>query len=337
MKFTFILLFVITPFTLTMAQHGIPIDSILSLIKGRSIYSDQADWNKIENKFIEKLNNSTNDLDSIKSFLTIFESLGDVHSSIIDKGNSFSNYPEFDEVTMKKLMPLVQLSNQETGHIRKELLQDNIVYLQIPSIQAWGAQANEAAQQISDEICNVELSKINGIIIDLRLNGGGQLSPMITGLNMLLGDNYLGGGSDVHGNELQKLEIKNHNLVINNVPMNDIRNKCEFDLSKIPVVILIGPVTRSSGSVLAISFKNREHTYFIGEATAEGYSTGNEYFYFTNDLYVNLSTTYNHDRKKNVYRDVVSPDMIMIEGDNYENPIIDKKVIAGINWILSNK
>ena len=215
--------------------------------------------------------------DTIKALLAVLEMMGDVHSQITYRNRSYGNYPDFDAETLNILIPLVNRSNEEVGRIRTNLLDGNIGYIQVPGIQAWGAKVNEYAQMISDSICALHDRKVKAYIIVLRLNGGGQLAAMLGGLNKILGDNYLGGGVDLAEKETQHFEIRASNFYLNDFQLTHIKNECYSDLSKIPAVVLIGPVTRSSGSITAVAFKGRANTYIIGEATADGYSTGNEY------------------------------------------------------------
>lgn len=314
-------------------SQSINIDSAYSLIKEKSIFSKKADWKQIHTGFTDKLSTAKNGIDSIRSLVYVFEQLGDVHSAITYNGRQYSNYPVFDDTTLQYLLPLVTKSQQQTGIIKKEMLQSKYLYLQVPGIQAWGEMTNRYAQSIADSLCTVDLKNISGYIIDLRLNGGGQLSAMLSGLNQLLGNSYVGGGVTDNGTEVNRFEIKDDNFTINTVAMTAIKNKCIGNIAGKPVVIIIGPVTRSSGSITAIAFKKRPHTFFIGEPTADGYSTGNDYFYFNPNFSLNLSTLYSQDRKKEVYKKSVHPDLTIKGGDNFDQLSADKKIIAAIEWL----
>ncbi len=332
MKYAIVFTFLFLYFNLS-AQRPIPVDSIFTFIKDRSIHSQKADWSKIQSGLIKKLQQSKNQVDTIKALTYIFEAIGDYHSQINFNGRQFANYPDFDEATLNYLTPLVTRSNEETGRIKSQLLSTNIGYIQIPTIMSRGEQVNEFAQTISDSICSLNQQQAKAFIIDLRLNGGGQISSMIAGLNMLLGDGYVGGGVDISEKESQKFEVKNGNFFINGNAMTNISNHCNAKLSKKPVVILIGPVTRSSGSITALAFKGRQNTYFIGEATADGYTTGNDYFYFRPNLDLNLSVSNSIDRNKKVYKNSATPDIVIKDGDNFGDLEQDAKVKAAVEWL----
>ncbi|MBL7997783.1 MAG: protease/peptidase, partial [Candidatus Kapabacteria bacterium] len=106
--------------------------------------------------------------------------------------------------------------------------------------------------------------------------------------------------------------------------------------NKLPVAILIGPNTRSSGSILAISFKGRAKTVFIGEHTASGYTTSNYYFPLSTSLFLNLSTTHSIDRNNTVYKVTVEPDVIIRGEDDFNAVTQDNKVKAALQWLKKN-
>lgn len=335
MRYTSIVIFLFI-YSLAGGQSPIPADSIFSLIKNRSILSKNADWPKVKKNYDEKLSLAKNQEDTLNDLLSVLESLGDVHSQINYQNRSYGNYPDFDAETMQYLVPLVNRSNEEVGIIRTSLLNGDIGYIRIPGIQAWGEKVNEYAQVISDSICSLQNRKAKGFIIDLRLNGGGQIAAMVGGLNQLLGNNYLGGGIDISEKETQRFDIRATNFYLNDFQLTNIKNKCKTDLSKTPVVLIIGPATRSSGSITAAAFKGRPNTYFIGEPTADGYTTGNEFFNFGTDISINLSVSNTIDRNKNVYKYSVPPDIIIKGSDNFENLAADVKVIAALQWLKEN-
>lgn len=318
------------------AQIPVSIDSIYSFIKQNSIYSNSVDWQFVNKEFKARLQIAKTDIDSIKSLVYVFEQLNDYHSSITYNGRQFSNYPTFDDSSLKYLIPLVNLSNQKMGIFKTSIIEGRYLYLQVPGVKAWGENVALYAKMLSDSLCMNYSSAIKGIVIDLRLNDGGQFGSMASGLALLLGENYIGAGVDVDNKVKYRFTISNHNLYINNNPITSITHSCNYTLSKIPVALLIGPNTRSSGSILAISFKGRKKTFFAGEPTANGYSTGNDYFTYSGNLSLNLSTTFSNDRNEIVYKTSVKPDVIIKGPDNFDNPALDKKVKIALKWLAKN-
>ncbi len=315
------------------AQLPVSPDSLYSFIKTHSILRNTVNWTGIDNGFKERLFAAKTTKDTMKSLVYVFEQLNDVHSQMYLDNQYYGHYPSYTDSVLKILNPLVERSRQENGTIKIAFLKSKYLYLSIPGIFAQGNAVNEFAQMISDSICRYNRQQLKGFIIDLRLNSGGQLSSMVGGLNLLLGNNYLGGAVDASNMETRKFELKNNNFFIGNGQTTSIVNKCNYDLSKIPVVVLIGPATVSSGSITAIAFKQRPNTYFIGEPTADGYTTGNEYIFFGTNFMMNLATEFNQDRLHNIYKNSVLHDKFIKAGDDFDNLSNDEKIKAALLWL----
>jgi C-terminal processing protease CtpA/Prc len=70
---------------------------------------------------------------------------------------------------------------------------NNIGYLRIPSMPVSSKEDfYTKAQKLNDSLCTLLDKNIKGIILDLRLNGGGAMHPMILGLEQLLTQGYVG-------------------------------------------------------------------------------------------------------------------------------------------------
>lgn len=168
----------------------------------------------------------------------------------------------------------------QTNQIRSEVLEKNIAYLLLPGFQAYDReQINRFAKELRSEVNRLAKQKrVKTFIIDLRLNGGGNIYPMLTGLAPLLGDKTIGYETDIEGQVVRKWEIQEGNFAIGGYQTTEVKRRSNPRLQRIPVAVLTGPVTKSSGSMAAIAFRGRPNTILIGEPTAEGYTTSNGYF-----------------------------------------------------------
>ncbi len=159
---------------------------------------------------------------------------------------------------------------------------------------------------------------------------------MLTGLSSFLGDGSIGGSADASGQLAVVWSMRRGNYYQNEYPLTTVSSACPLNYSKLPVVILLGPSTRSSGEATAIAFKHRENTYFIGNSTAGGYTTGNVYWQIIADLGLNLSTSYYADRQGNVYKNRVEPDLVNEEADDFDHLPNDAKVRAALKWLKAH-
>ncbi len=162
------------------------------------------------------------------------------------------------------------------------------------------------------------------------------MHPMLGGLKSFFAEGKLGGTVDESGKQEASWQIKNGQYYYDDYQFTHFTPSCQLNYSKLPVVVLLSTITRSSGEAIAIAFKGRPHTYFIGVPTAGGYTTSNQPIYLRNDLFLNLAVAYFADRKGTVYKTLVTPDLMIKEKDDFDNLGQDAKVQAAVSWLRKN-
>ncbi len=332
LNFIIALLFIINT---TNGQWRIPTDSVYQLIKTNSIFKNNVKWESIDTKFEICIKSAKGNVEILKCFVKVFEALNDVHSSLIYKNQSYANYHVYNDDSIAWLTPLRNRSQLETNKIKTNLIKDKYAYIQVPGINAWGDQINTYAQAIADSVNKYNNPKIKGFIVDLRMNSGGQLASMLAGLHCLLGNSNIGAEIDENENVLRSWKIERGNFIQQGSQITNIIES-SGQLNQLPVVVLISAVTMSSGSMAAIAFKSRTKTYFIGEPTANGYTTSLGWRPISKDLTLNLAEAYVKDRKGRIYPTYVPPDMHVKGGDHFDNLPQDFKVRAAIKWFEKN-
>lgn len=319
----------------TYSQWRIPADSVYQLIKSNSVFKNKVHWTTMDTKYEACLKTAKNNNDIIKCLVKVFEDLDDVHSSIIYKGQFYSYYHVYNNDSMQWLVPIRNRAQLETGKIKTSLIKDKYAYIQVPGINAWGNEVTTYAQAIADSVAKYAYPEIKGFIVDLRLNSGGQLASMLSGLHSLLGDGNLGGEIDENTKLVRSWKIENGNFIQQDYKATNI-NESKVKLNDLPIVILQSGVTMSSGSLTAIAFKSRPKTYFIGEPTANGYTTSNGWRPISKEFTLNLAEAYVKDRKGRIYPSFVPPDMLVQGGDHFDDLIKDFKVRAAVKWFEKN-
>lgn len=318
----------------TRAQFPVHPDSVFTFMRYNAANRHTVDWVKEQQRFHTCLINARSAADTMHCLVGVLESLQDVHSQLFLDNKLYGNYPSFPDSILPRLRELTQRSGQETNRITTAMLTKTIAYLRVPGFNAYGTeQVNAYAQALYDSLVSLRRKNMRSIIIDLRLNGGGNLYPMLTGLSPLLGKNIVGYEVDPDAGETRTWETREGQFNLGNYTTAQIMFKKGFNLVGMKVALLIGPVTRSSGSMVAIAFKQRPHTIFIGEPTAEGYTTSNNYFQFAPNLVFNFATHHVADRSHYLYKVNVTPDIMVKGGDEFDKLIADKKIIAALNWL----
>ena len=166
------------------------------------------------------------------------------------------------------------------------------------------------------------------------MNTGGNSAPMITGISPLFKDSILGYGVDRNGNFLAPTKIKDGVVVDEKGDkMVNIESGC-MQTVELPVAVLIGPSTVSSGEILSVFLKQQTNVKVFGEPTP-GFCNATEGFMFMNKKgYLLLSVNEIADADKQVYDKMfVEPDVYIKSDDNYENILSDPTVAAAIEWL----
>lgn len=330
-----ILLFLGCTFSKTSsAQFPTSIDSLYTFIKYNSVWHNTIDWKPVDAQFWQQIKTAKTIKDTMACFVGVLRSLNDVHSQIYLNSQYYGHYPVFDDSVLARIRPLHERSIAGTNKVYITILSSNIAYIRVPGISAFGTEKiNEYAQIVYDSVSRLAAKNPHGFIIDLRLNGGGNVYPMLTGLSALLGNTTVGYETSIDDSIVRKWSIQQGNFYMDSYAMTSIKIIPQPKLARIPVVVLIGPITKSSGSMTAIAFKKRPNTVFMGEATADGYTTSNNYFQYAPGLVLNFATNFVADRAKTIYKNIVHPDVIINDGDNFDDIRKDVKVQRALQWI----
>jgi C-terminal processing protease CtpA/Prc len=168
------------------------------------------------------------------------------------------------------------------------------------------------------------LSGIKGWIIDLRENTGGNMEPMIAGLGPLFSSAKLGSLIDVNG-RANSWYYKQGRYYWDDDPGWRVMNPTNLGTT-LPIAVLIGNQTGSSGEAVAISFLRNAKTRTFGCPTW-GLTTGNSDFKLRDGAALYLASTIMADRDGKSYRGSITPD-VLVEG------CVDKDVRAeAIKWL----
>lgn len=312
------------------AQPAAPLkpllDSILNIAQENALHRREVNWRQLRSAVYEKTR-GVEEIDTLAGRLTyLFEALGDYHGGI----QSGSRY--YDWSAGK---PAVKGSTALDSAIRKapKLLTQrwgDIGYYRLPGGTTRNVQY--VIQMLADSLCTLQPSTIKGWIIDLRLNTGGNVWFMLTPLAGLLGEGTIGGIKFTNGQADTKTYVKEGKVWGNGQSYEVTNPKCTVPGTDIPVVILTGPKTASSGEGVILAFKGRPHTIIIGEPTA-GLTTNNNSYAMRPNLSLILATGYMKDRNGKHYTSPIAPDKQLAGGDDFFNMEKDQKIAAAKQWL----
>ena len=155
------------------------------------------------------------------------------------------------------------------GEIRGEWLQDSIAYLTVPWVSTTDSLVCERiADSLQSVIARLDSRGISRWIIDLRKNSGGNCWPMLTGIGPLLGDGIY--GYFVSSGERIPITYHDGSAFQGRHILCRVSNKgYRTRKDRKSIVVLTGRRTVSAGEIVALAFKGRAQTCFIGEPTAD--------------------------------------------------------------------
>lgn len=305
------------------------VDSALNLMQRHSMFSARLDWKKIRSRTHVLATNASTYSEAGPALKFAFNQLGDKHGWLVLDDTDYRN-PRFKPDTGRVNANMKEAASKGP-RIYIHRLSKYIAYISIPF---FGGQSldkmNAFAQRIQDSLCKVTDPDIRGIILDLRLNAGGNIYPMIVGIGNIYGK------QPPAKNRSAVYEIKDNSLTLNDTLVVKLQSDCG-DFSQLPVAVITGPVTGSSGEFLAIAFSTRRNTRLFGERTA-GYTTANNGFLLpgrNNGLV--LGESYARDANGKIFTNGVVPTVLISGGDDFFHPEKDRKIRAALAWLSKQK
>ena len=301
------------------------IDTCLQIMKKNAAQTKNVNWAKLRRTALMKAKPITDVYQLGPVLRYLFQSLNDFHGAF-SYGDSTFKWQRDAQPVSDSIM-----NEWKKGvSIRSMLLNNNIGYLRVPYMSYGGREGDSKnAQMLNDSLCSLLEKKVKGLVLDLRLNGGGSMYPMILGLDQLFIPGEIG-----HFVSKKRINwyLKDNSFLLDTSVMASITPKCMVNAQGIPVVVLIGRGTGSSGEFLAIALKGRKKTIFLGTETA-GYVTATEGFSINQDAYLLLSTGYGADQQGRVYKNALKPDIQLKSIDKFNDVTLDEKVQTAMNWI----
>lgn len=306
------------------------IDSVIYYGRTTSVMRDSVNWNELEAAM--RIINEQEGLGKATSHM--LRELGDFHGRIwIDDVPYFGVSKGWAPSNMIIDSLNLAMYQQTSAKVQAALLGGNYGYLRIPGM-IYSNDNFEEANSIYTQLDSLgKHADIQGWIVDLRLNGGGTMFPMLAGLAPLLGNQTVGAFEDPATNYRDEWIIKDGEVYIGDYQSTDYSFSGVADMSHLPVVVLISGFTASSGEVVAISFKGRPNTLFIGENTA-AYTTAVSWIVISEKVILQLTESYYADRNGQIYRGTSVPADIQIDGgDDFYNLEKDVKITRALEWL----
>lgn len=305
-------------------------DKIFKALEVAYIYKEDYDWKKLKTETFKNLETAKDFKSSLKEVKVLFDKIGADHSKVTYQGKSYGpsveiSWENFSKQWMTKFATKPQFE--------AKVLDEKYGYILMPSISFndfSSENVHKIAQPLYDKIAELKTNnKLEGWIVDLRFNTGGNSTPMLLALYDLLGDNVVWGTLGIDKKLINSTKLNKGVYDQGEKKSAYIKPKGEL-IDKSKVAVLIGGLTASSGEVTALAFKGRSNTIFIGEKTL-GKTTSNMVVTLPFDAIMPMSTGYDCDRNGNYYKQI-PPDIIISKEDNFDDLLQDKNIQEAIQF-----
>jgi hypothetical protein len=229
---------------------------------------------------------------------------------------------------------LQQATASDSPPARGTLLLDRLGYIAIEGFGSPDAAAStEYATHVQQLIRDVDAQTPCGWIVDLRENTGGNMYPMLAGLGPILGEGVAGFFVDPEGLQTPWSYEAGAVHLADEAGPRVAGPAYTLHATDVPVAVLTGINTASSGEAVAISFRGRPHTRSFGHYTA-GLSTGNAGFPLSDGAMLILTTVVMADRTGTTYGEQVDPDVKVDDVRQYTMLMGEAIPQPAIDWLL---
>ena len=305
------------------------IDTALTILKQNSLYAGKVNWPGVEKQVYAKAVSATTKSQTFEALTIAFNALGDKHAAYYQYDDAY-RLP--DTVLDKRYGDSIKAAWKQGPRLMDRMI-GNIAYINIPTMAVNKQKDIDwYANWVYDAIIQLGVNNPKGWIIDLRLNVGGNIRPMMAGLAMFFANDTVSYYIDRNGLAADEASFLNGDFLINGLLQAAIKNKIA-SLDNAKVAVLIGPGTASSGEGVAAVFKQRKSTQLLGEETS-GRANSTNGFVFNDELsYFLISTAYIGDKNKKALPEFVTPHITVKPNNAFSNPAADNVVKAAIEWL----
>lgn len=272
----------------------------LATIGKNGIYSGSDEWKSTYEECLKMIENAESYEDTYPAIKKALSVCGGKHSMLMTKSESQSTSDSYDEV-----LPTVSLNG-------------DIAVIKLPDFLGT-AEAGRKYAKVTEDFIHENRDKINGVVLDLRGNTGGDMGPMATAVSSLLPDG-----------ELMYYHYRSYDVpvtlkdgVISNAGTGGKSLYSEEKLN-VPVAILTDGMTASSGEALTLCFRGLENVKTFGAPTA-GYTSVNMLYSLYDGAQLYLTVAFDKARTGEIFKETsIEPDVAT-----------DSPLEAALEWLRS--
>jgi hypothetical protein len=287
----------------------------LDLMEHLSINRLQIDWPQFRADAIAAAGTAQTPAETYPAIEAAVTALGDHHSRFFPPGGQQPGTTDQPP--------------SATSIVSGRMLDERIAYVFVPGFGGPNPVGRaDSTQAVIRALDGAGAEPPCGWVVDLRLDTGGNMYPMVAGLGPLIGEGLAGRFIDPVGvGSTWSYQAGRAGSV-------QVTDPYQLRRPSPPIAVLYGSWTASSGEATAISFRGLPNTRSFGTPT-RGLSTGNSTFRLSDGALLVLTTVTMGDRTGRYYGGVIPPDE-PVEGAVQPVPgEVDAVVRAAMDWLAA--
>lgn len=305
--------------------------ALFSKLEKGFLYKDSVNWQTVEAKTTSKLSRYTDFRISLKEIETLFSQIGATHCAVYYKDG---RYGVSANISLENYSDQWNKKYAAKPGFEAKVIDGKYGYILMPALVFLDTRrqnVNKIAQNLYDQIVALKTkNQLDGWIVDLRFNTGGNSWPMLLALYDLLGDHDILGTLDADKKLVSTTSLSKGKYIVDSKKQYRIKPKGKL-LERTEVAIITGGITASSGEIVAMAFKGRPKTIFIGESSL-GFTTTNYGASLPFGTMMTLTGSYDSDRN-GIYYERIIPDIPISKQDNFDNLLLDKNIQEAMKFI----
>lgn len=280
------------------------LDAAIGVVRKRALHAHDVDWDGIEPRIRAMAKDAKQTKDVYPAIRALLAALGDHHSLFMTPEPS----RRYQHQGGPSTPPVVVLKPGGIG------------YIGMPGYGGMDPAASKAfVNEMVEAIGRIAPQARQGWIVDLRQDDGGNMRPMLAGLHPLLGSRPVGA---FRGSSGRLSPFGAASSMGGELPAGP-------DLQHVPVAVITGPHTASSGEVVAVAFRGRPATRSFGQPTT-GLSTSNAPVGLPDGSTIFLTEAVDVDRNGQAYGGKLLPDEPVAETGDAGH---DAPLAAAMFWL----
>jgi len=229
-------------------------------------------------------------------------------------------------------------SRIEGGSIYGHELEPNIGYIAVEGFDGAsnGLEARRYAKKGHEIIHSLESAGVCGWVVDLRQNTGGNMWPMIAAVGPLLGEGVHGFHNGAEPSDRVEWIYQAGKAISRKTSSGETKVKTDASSNKypsidtLPVALLIGNNTASSGEALTVAFLGRENVRSFGRPTS-GATTGRILIPLSNGSKIALAVSNFAGSQGTIYTEAISPEISL------PNDMSQPAIESAVKWLKGEK